>query len=1059
MVYRYGALRPVSGCAIASMMLVALFACADGPTGPARTEASLTSTSPSLVTSSGPTLNTDKADYNPGDVVVVTGTGWEPSETVTLAFEKMGELNAPRTHLAVADSLGEIVNRDFVVQRDDTSGVFTLRATGGSSGWTAQATFTDASVSFTPNRGPIAGGTTVVINGFGVPSFTASSQYTAQFGSTSPVSATYIDPTHLRVTSPPASNSSSVSLVVREVSCAGCAAVVYGSASFAYYGTPTRLVFEGVSFNQQVNVCSTAMIARAQDASARDANPASDLTVFPTTTSLGGAFYADATCLTPVSSVVIPSTDFKTAPFYYKDTAVSSSITLTISAPGLSSYSFSGVRVAGPPTQLRVTAPSTAAGVCAIGHVQLLDAAGVSVSAPAPVFVNLASSAEAVFYADGNCGTAKSTLTISGGLSSVPFYYRSTVVGQPTITATAQGLTAGSSIGSIIPGVSTLVFANPQRSVFPNVCTSLLVQGQNSDGTQVQFPSPTTVTLTSSTSTGSFYTASTCTGSTLSQVVISANSSGMTVWYKDATPGVQTVGAAAANLASASQSLTIFPPISALTFTNPVRSVAPNGCASLTIQGTNSLGTILAFSASATISLASTSGVGQFFANTACSGTPVTSVIIAAGNSAIFVGYRDATVGTPTVTASAPNLASATQAVTVGTPIVATTTAISTQPAAPIYGQSVVVTATVSAASGSPGGTVTFKEGGTCADPASGSPVGGAVTLTSGKASVSTATLGARSHVVTACYSGATGYGSSSGTREVVVQPATLTALAENQQRAYGATNPLLTVRYQGFVLNETESVVSGQAGLSTTATQQSGAGAYPLVWSSQSLAAANYTISYTSGTLTVTPAPLTIRARDEQKVFDGLPFRSFTVGYDGFVLGEDASALAGSLTFSAAQAVAVNADPGHANMPGGLNSSNYKITYVAGRLRILPWTLAGFYQPVAMSTGALVYNTVKAGATVPLKFNAYQAVTAGVNEQTDISAVLGFSTTRITCANGVLDAVDEFSTTGNTTLRYDTVAGQFIQNWKTPKAPNTCYTVTVTTADGSKLQAIFMLN
>jgi hypothetical protein len=48
-------------------------------------------------------------------------------------------------------------------------------------------------------------------------------------------------------------------------------------------------------------------------------------------------------------------------------------------------------------------------------------------------------------------------------------------------------------------------------------------------------------------------------------------------------------------------------------------------------------------------------------------------------------------------------------------------------------------------------------------------------------------------------------------------------------------------------------------------------------------------------------------------------------------------------------------------------------------------------------------------------------------------------------------------TTSGNTTLRYDTTAMQWIQNWKTPSGGNdVCYRATVTYADGSSLSAFF---
>lgn len=116
------------------------------------------------------------------------------------------------------------------------------------------------------------------------------------------------------------------------------------------------------------------------------------------------------------------------------------------------------------------------------------------------------------------------------------------------------------------------------------------------------------------------------------------------------------------------------------------------------------------------------------------------------------------------------------------------------------------------------------------------------------------------------------------------------------------------------------------------------------------------------------------------------------------------------------------------------------------------PLTLTGFYQPVDM---AGVFNTVKGGSTVPLKFNVYN----GSTELTDVAVIDSFKTTSITCPSGTLntDAV-EMTSTGGTSLRYDTTAAQFIQNWKTPKKPGNCYSVTMTAIDGSHISADFLL-
>jgi hypothetical protein len=118
----------------------------------------------------------------------------------------------------------------------------------------------------------------------------------------------------------------------------------------------------------------------------------------------------------------------------------------------------------------------------------------------------------------------------------------------------------------------------------------------------------------------------------------------------------------------------------------------------------------------------------------------------------------------------------------------------------------------------------------------------------------------------------------------------------------------------------------------------------------------------------------------------------------------------------------------------------------------VLAWTTRGFYAPVDMGG---VVNTVKGGSTVPLKFELF----AGSTELTSTSAVTSFRTQKVSCtsAAGTEDAI-ELLTTGGTSLRYDSTAGQFIQNWKTPTGAGSCYAATMTSNDGSTITALFKI-
>jgi hypothetical protein len=135
--------------------------------------------------------------------------------------------------------------------------------------------------------------------------------------------------------------------------------------------------------------------------------------------------------------------------------------------------------------------------------------------------------------------------------------------------------------------------------------------------------------------------------------------------------------------------------------------------------------------------------------------------------------------------------------------------------------------------------------------------------------------------------------------------------------------------------------------------------------------------------------------------------------------------------------------------------TGNYNNTTGTVADRIRSWTLAGFYQPVDMSSVAeLVYNTIKNGSTVPLKFEVF----AGPTELTTTNSVESLTYAQTKCdAKAATDEVETVAT-GGTSLRYDATAGQFVYNWKTPTTPGNCYRVTVTTQDRSTLVAYFKL-
>jgi hypothetical protein len=120
------------------------------------------------------------------------------------------------------------------------------------------------------------------------------------------------------------------------------------------------------------------------------------------------------------------------------------------------------------------------------------------------------------------------------------------------------------------------------------------------------------------------------------------------------------------------------------------------------------------------------------------------------------------------------------------------------------------------------------------------------------------------------------------------------------------------------------------------------------------------------------------------------------------------------------------------------------------------PWRISGFHSPVTPSApGSPIWNVVKDGSTVPLKFEIF----AGVDgpEVRTVSAVQ-MSLQQVNCSGGAVSDVpaDQLVDTGGTSLRHD--GGQFIQNWKTPKTPGACLMVSMRAADASTISAYFQV-
>ena len=188
----------------------------------------------------------------------------------------------------------------------------------------------------------------------------------------------------------------------------------------------------------------------------------------------------------------------------------------------------------------------------------------------------------------------------------------------------------------------------------------------------------------------------------------------------------------------------------------------------------------------------------------------------------------------------------------------------------------------------------------------------------------------------------------------LTVTPATLTVDADSPTKVYGAALPALSYTYSGLVNGDTASVFSGT--LATTGTAASGVGSYPI--SQGTLAAgSNYSISFTDGTLTVTPATLTVDADSPTKVYGAaLPALSYT--YSGLVNGDTASVFSGTLATTGTAASGVGSYPISQGTLGA--GSDYTIAFFGKTLSITPAPLT-----VTANSATRVYGQQNPAFTV----------------------------------------------------------------------------------------------
>src|ERR671935_71597 len=180
------------------------------------------------------------------------------------------------------------------------------------------------------------------------------------------------------------------------------------------------------------------------------------------------------------------------------------------------------------------------------------------------------------------------------------------------------------------------------------------------------------------------------------------------------------------------------------------------------------------------------------------------------------------------------------------------------------------------------------------------------------------------------------------------VTKAPLSVTADNASKVYGQANPAFTVSYSGFVNGDGPNSLGGTLSFTTSATAASHVGSYPVTPSG--LTSNDYDISFHAGTLSVTPAPLTITASSGSSVYGSAP-GPVTASYSGFQNNDTAASLSTQPTCTTT-ATAQSHVGSYATSCAGAASNDYTFAYVAGS-----WTVNKAPLSVTANDASKVYG------------------------------------------------------------------------------------------------------
>lgn len=376
-----------------------------------------------------------------------------------------------------------------------------------------------------------------------------------------------------------------------------------------------------------------------------------------------GNFFPTNACSGAITSTLFTIGTTSQTLYFRNSVATTQSFAADDGAGGMMAATLPNVittAASGSKLTLTKSGPNPVVNQCIGLTVTYTDPFGNPVVTSSAISVSLNSSNTAgKFYSAPGCATQIAGTTVAANTTSIDVYFSATTATSYNLTANSGGLSNGTLTVPVSPaGATKLVLSGAQTTIGTGTCGVFNIQQQDAGG------NPSTTSLSVSLQHGGIPNASfySDVGCTTAVTGLSFSSSNRAVYFKSLTATLAGLTVLSSGLTSGMLVVTISPGIpSRLLITGTTTVGAGNCTAGYQVKVADVNSNVTNATADTTVSLL---GQGQGFyypaTDTACTGSSITSLAIAAGTSSAGFNYRNTFAQGITLSASATGLTTGT---------------------------------------------------------------------------------------------------------------------------------------------------------------------------------------------------------------------------------------------------------------------------------------------------------------------------------------------------------------------------------------------------------------